>query len=71
MFQKMNGETIRGNLFPKNVLISHTRPRESAPDNIKNRSTPILKGIPKNCVKSHFMLGIAAYSLITLALVNA
>ncbi len=46
--QNRNGIVIRGSLFLRNDLISQTRPRDNAPDNIKNKGTPTLKVILKN-----------------------
>lgn len=59
--QNRNGIVIRGSLFLRNDLISQTRPRDNAPDNIKNKGTPTLKVDPKKHEMSHFPEGMAAY----------
>ena len=48
--QNRNGEIILGNLFDKNDFIVQSLPRDRAPDNTKNKSTPILKLFPINWV---------------------
>lgn len=40
--QNTKGFMILGKRFPKKSFISQSRPRDSAPDSIKNKSTPIL-----------------------------
>ena len=63
--QNTKGSTIRGILFPKNSFMDHSRPKDSAPASIKNRSTPILRLFPVNWEKSHLKLGPVAKSAIT------
>ena len=52
--QNTNGKTILGIRFPKKDLMSHTLPNNSAPDNIKNKSTPILKKLSINAPINQF-----------------
>ena len=56
--QKRNGSTILGNLFPKNDLISQIRPKDKAPESIRNISTPHLKKVPIISVKNQLNEGI-------------
>ena len=63
--QNINGSTIREILFDKNSFIVHDLPNDSAPANIKNRSTPNLKQFPVIWEKIQFAEGIKLYSAIT------
>ena len=40
--QNTNGYMILGKRLPKKSFISQSRPRDNAPDSIKNKSAPIL-----------------------------
>ena len=53
---------ILGIFLIKKDLIFHFRDNNKAPVNIKNKSTPILKQLPKNCEKNHLNDGSAPYS---------
>ena len=44
--QNKKGPAILGNRFPKNDLMSQTRPNDNAPESIKNKSTPKRKQLP-------------------------
>ena len=55
--QNKKGKIILGKRFPKNVLILHSRPKERAPDNIKNRLTPITVQAKKEQPKIQCKLG--------------
>ena len=48
--QKRNGFKRRGIRFEKKPLMSQSRPRSNAPDNIKNNAMPILKKLFANRV---------------------
>lgn len=66
--QNKKGPAILGNRFPKNDLMSHTRPNDKAPDSIKNKSTPHLKHAAKISVIHQFNDGCAEYSLTIIPL---
>lgn len=60
--QNRNGLTILGSLFPKNVLMSQSLPKDNAPDNIKNKSTPHLKQLARMSDTNQLNEGMTAKS---------